>query len=72
MAERTVIGHNGTPILTLCLTLTNPNLNPKQPNPTLTNQPYPNQTNQPTQTLKLTIIYAVQLPNVFRKLIVTS
>ena len=36
-AERTVIGRNGTPIL----------------------------------TLKITVIYAIQLPNVFRKLIVT-
>jgi len=52
--ERTVIGRNGTLILTLCLTLTlgvNPNSNPN-----------PNQ---------ITVIYVVQLPNVFRKLIVT-
>ena len=41
MAERIVIGRNGTLILTLCL------------------------------TLKITVIYAVQLPNMFRKLIVT-
>ena len=49
MAERTVIGRNGTLTQTLCLTLT--------PNPTL--------------TLKISVIYAVQLPNVFRKLIAT-
>ena len=44
-AERTVIGRNGTLILTLCLTLPDPN--------------------------QITVIYAVQLPNVFPKLIVT-
>ena len=54
-AERTVIGRNGTLILTLCLYYLTLTLILCL-----------------TITLTLTVIYAVQLPNVFRKLIVIN